>query len=196
MLRTILGLFRKPEQPKDIKVPAGYRLVPEIPSDEHVESMCRRFDHSHEYKHNFPLEESDEMFRARRDFNRRVVRQIYEEATGQGFHWINASSSEVRTAGSVAGEAYQVIGSITCQLEENGQVLKALDYFAAIANGREPGYPILPLADPDWTDVRKRASSCAVPGEAHDWVKENNSLVFCRKCCSIVANNPPVEGAE
>lgn len=86
MLHKIMALVRHKDRQKEFKVPAGYRLVPEIPSDAHVESMCMRFDHSHMMKHSFPIEESDENFRMRQDFNRRVVRQIYEEATGQGFY--------------------------------------------------------------------------------------------------------------
>ena len=56
--------------------------VPEIPEDERIESMCIRFDHSHGIAGPF---ESNEDWKRRQEFNRRLMRQLYEEATGQGF---------------------------------------------------------------------------------------------------------------
>lgn len=76
-------------------VPDGFVLVPENPSEAHIESMCVRFDHSHNMKHSWPLQESEEHFQARRRFNRSTVLQLYEEATGQGFYKLTASEQPV-----------------------------------------------------------------------------------------------------
>jgi len=61
-------------------------LVPEIPEDERIESMCVRFDHGHGIKRCIPAMETDEEFKNRQEYNRRTMRQLYEEATGQGFY--------------------------------------------------------------------------------------------------------------
>lgn len=85
MLKLLKALFGLTSSKVAI-VPDGYVLVPEKPSEEHIESMCLRYDHSHNFKHSLPVDESDEDFLARRLFNRRVVQQLYEEATGQGYY--------------------------------------------------------------------------------------------------------------
>jgi hypothetical protein len=69
--------------------------VPEIPENERIESMCMRYDHVHGIKlmvlnENFEedahfREETDGEFSRRQEFNRSIMRQLYEEATGQGF---------------------------------------------------------------------------------------------------------------
>jgi len=68
-------------------------IVPAIPEPKCIESMCLRYDHSHLMKKpsiNDSLldewrEETDEEFNNRQEATRRIMRQLYEEATGQGF---------------------------------------------------------------------------------------------------------------
>lgn len=82
-------------------VPEGYRLVPTKPEHERLESMCLRFDHSHNFRMpsrrnlNLVLQEgetpqilmeTDEEFERRRDYNRTIARQLYEEGVGEGFY--------------------------------------------------------------------------------------------------------------
>ena len=65
--------------------------VPLIPEAECIESMCLRYDHSFGFKKMLvetadPWRyETDEEFERRRDSIRNTMRQLYEEATGQGF---------------------------------------------------------------------------------------------------------------
>lgn len=157
MLHKIMALFRKKEQPKEFKVPNGYRLVPEIPSEAHVESMCMRFDHSHGMKHDFPLPESDENFRMQQDFNRRVVRQIYEEATGQGFYhrgescgatggahdWVDARNSFVKS-GYYCAKCGAITGS-----EPNRTVEPPLATYPCSGCGQQAGVEDWEAFDPN-----------------------------------------------
>jgi hypothetical protein len=70
--------------------------VPDVPEDERIESMCMRYDHSHGIK-NLVVDselrrmrmENDAEFARRQETNRRLMRQLYEEATGQGFFRVN-----------------------------------------------------------------------------------------------------------
>lgn len=68
--------------------------VPEIPEPGRLESMCMRFDHGHGIKMLMASDtkdgivfrnETDEEFSRRQEENRSIMRQLYEEATGQGF---------------------------------------------------------------------------------------------------------------
>lgn len=66
----------------------GYLSVPATPEAACIESMCSRYDHSFglkRYIYSKKREETDEEFECRRDGTRRIMRQLYEEATGQGF---------------------------------------------------------------------------------------------------------------
>lgn len=56
--------------------------VPEIPETERIESMCMRYDHAHGVAVMF---ETEDDFKRRQEYNRTTMRQLYEEATGQGF---------------------------------------------------------------------------------------------------------------
>lgn len=60
----------------------GGLLVPVIPEPARIESMCYRFDHGHGLQR---FGETPEQFERRKESNRTVMRQLYEEATGQGF---------------------------------------------------------------------------------------------------------------
>ena len=64
-----------------VRVDAWVR-VPAKPEPERIESMCFRYDHSHGLKN---WGETDEAFERRRESHRIIMRQLYEEATGQGF---------------------------------------------------------------------------------------------------------------
>lgn len=67
---------------------AGYLSVPAIPEPECIESMCLRYGHSYglkRYIYSKQREETAEEFECRREGTRRIMRQLYEEATGQGF---------------------------------------------------------------------------------------------------------------
>lgn len=57
--------------------------VPAIPEEERIESMCVRFDHGHGIPRMF---ESEANWKVRQEYNRATMRQLYEEATGQGFY--------------------------------------------------------------------------------------------------------------
>lgn len=65
--------------------------IPLEPEDACIESMCLRFDHGHGARKWSPFGqgpggyETDDQFRSRQESNRRVMRQLYEEASGQGF---------------------------------------------------------------------------------------------------------------
>lgn len=69
---------------------AGYLSVPAIPEPACLDSMCMRYDHGFGIKRlntwvNPIREETDEEFERRRESTRSTMRQLYEEATGQGF---------------------------------------------------------------------------------------------------------------
>ena len=71
--------------------PAGdYVMVPRVPEPERIESMCHRYDHGHGIQgmvlDDELRQETDEEFHRRQESNRRRMRQLYEEATGQGFY--------------------------------------------------------------------------------------------------------------
>lgn len=61
----------------------GAITVPAKPEPERIESMCFRFDHGHGLRR---WEETEEQFERRKEANRITMRQLYEEATGQGFY--------------------------------------------------------------------------------------------------------------
>lgn len=86
---TDLYAFDGPQPgPKPSAASAGYLSVPKKPEAECIESMCRRYDHSFglkRYIYSKQREETDEEFECRREGTRRIMRQLYEEATGQGF---------------------------------------------------------------------------------------------------------------
>lgn len=71
--------------------PPDYVLVPKQPEPERIESMCIRFDHSHGvampriWDGDWSVETADQ-HKQRQEANRRQMRQLYEEATGQGFY--------------------------------------------------------------------------------------------------------------
>ena len=69
------------------KKPA-YIMVPADPPAELIESMCMRYRHDHGIPQNFPEQETDEQFRRRQEGTRTTMRQLYEEATGQGYYRI------------------------------------------------------------------------------------------------------------
>lgn len=74
-------------------------MVPATPEDERIESMCYRYDHAHGIRQpNWAKSgmETDEEWRNRQEANRRVMRQLYEEAVGLGFfhaHWTPPGST-------------------------------------------------------------------------------------------------------
>ncbi len=65
--------------------------LPKNPPAALIESMCFRYDHSHGIKqycidvYKWRLE-TDEEFEIRRESNRRIMRQLYEEVAGYGFY--------------------------------------------------------------------------------------------------------------
>ncbi|AFC21830.1 hypothetical protein GAP32_378 [Cronobacter phage vB_CsaM_GAP32] len=65
--------------------------LPKTPDPRLIENMCLRFDHSHAMRvprlkdGTFEIETVEE-FERRRDSNRRVMRQLYEEVSGNGFY--------------------------------------------------------------------------------------------------------------
>lgn len=65
--------------------------LPREPDPRLIESMCLRFDHSHAFRvprlkdGKFEIE-TEEEFEKRQDYNRRVMRQLYEEVSGYGFY--------------------------------------------------------------------------------------------------------------
>lgn len=65
--------------------------LPKEPDARLIESMCMRFDHSHGLRGmvirdgKFELETTEEHAH-RQDYNRRVMRQLYEEVSGYGFY--------------------------------------------------------------------------------------------------------------
>jgi hypothetical protein len=68
--------------------PPCYLSVPRVPEPACIDSMCLRYDHGFSLKRwniGQGREESDEEFERRRDSIRSTMRQLYEEATGQGF---------------------------------------------------------------------------------------------------------------
>lgn len=65
--------------------------LPKEPDPRLIESMCLRFDHSHAMRvprfQNGSFEiETEEEFERRREGNRRAMRQLYEEVSGNGFY--------------------------------------------------------------------------------------------------------------
>jgi len=73
-------------------VPSGSLSVPANPEPECIDSMCLRYDHGFGLKRNIYdkdlaayREETDEEYQRRREAIRATMRQLYEEATGQGF---------------------------------------------------------------------------------------------------------------
>jgi hypothetical protein len=94
MMRWLKSLLPAVATSRVALVPEGWCLVREKPTEAHIQSMCMRFDHSHGIKHSFPVEESDAHFDARRNFNRTMVLQLYEEAVGLGFHKIDAAEEQ------------------------------------------------------------------------------------------------------
>lgn len=71
--------------------PPDYALVPKQPEPERIESMCIRFDHAHGIAMPSLIDkewrtETPEEHQQRQEANRRQMRQLYEEATGQGFY--------------------------------------------------------------------------------------------------------------
>jgi hypothetical protein len=65
--------------------------LPKDPDPRLIESMCLRYDHSHGIRsmvvRNGKFEEETvEEHEHRQDYNRRVMRQLYEEVSGYGFY--------------------------------------------------------------------------------------------------------------
>lgn len=65
--------------------------LPKEPDPRLIESMCLRYDHSHAMRaprlqNGSFIVETVEEFERRRDANRRVMRQLYEEVSGNGFY--------------------------------------------------------------------------------------------------------------
>jgi uncharacterized protein YfcZ (UPF0381/DUF406 family) len=83
-------LAEENERLKAQVVPEGWKLVPVEPSAAHIESMAMRFDHSHGIAMSIPPETEDD-FKRRQEYNRRVSRQMYEEAIGEGFFKLSAA---------------------------------------------------------------------------------------------------------
>lgn len=65
--------------------------IPTTPPDDLIESMCVRFDHCHGHT---AFGESEAAWRRRQAHNRRVMRQLYEEVSGEGFYrWPDRAAS-------------------------------------------------------------------------------------------------------
>ncbi len=100
-------------------IPEGYLLVPSVPSEAHIQSMCLRFDHSHNVQHDSPIKESYSHFMQRRRFNRSIVLQLFEEATGQGFYrfdttnWMQPDDYVKLAVGSKAAKSEMPIAART-----------------------------------------------------------------------------------
>lgn len=67
-------------------------VVPGTPEPECIDSMCLRYDHGFGLKRHIYVnelggyrDETEEEFEQRRNATRATMRQLYEEATGQGF---------------------------------------------------------------------------------------------------------------
>jgi hypothetical protein len=70
--------------------------VPENPETERIESMCMRYDHAHGIPVMF---ETEDDWHRRQEYNRTTMRQLYEEATGQGFFRTEKPTHTARMAG-------------------------------------------------------------------------------------------------
>lgn len=86
----------------DLKVPVDAEepvvLVPLHPEAERIESMCFRFDHGHGIER---FGEDNEGFLKRQESNRVLMRQLYEEAMGQGFYPANKWFIQEKLYGAV-----------------------------------------------------------------------------------------------
>ncbi len=65
----------------------GFRVVPTTPEPERIESMALRFDHAHGIRMCLITGEgeTDDAYERRRNYNRTIARQLFEEGVGQGF---------------------------------------------------------------------------------------------------------------
>lgn len=82
------AIERRLREDKPSAASAGYLSVPAEPEPECIDSMCLRYDHSFglkKFSYRANTEETDEEFEFRRNAIRLQMRQLYEEATGQGF---------------------------------------------------------------------------------------------------------------
>lgn len=86
-----LNLADRVAAPQPPHLPAGWVAVPVEPEPERIESMAIRYDHGHGVP--MPVfgpdgfqDEAEDAWRRRQESNRRTMRQLYEEAIGQGFY--------------------------------------------------------------------------------------------------------------
>lgn len=78
-------------------MPSGLGMVPLEPSEEHLQSMAVRYDHGL----GIPGYYDDPLYASiapdghakRLESTKRIMRQLYEEAVGQGFHKLNLASA-------------------------------------------------------------------------------------------------------
>jgi hypothetical protein len=74
-------------------IPSGFKLVPIKPSDEHITSMAIRSDHGlgvPGYYDTLPIQ-FGATHAQRMESTKREMRQLYEEAIGEGFYKLSAS---------------------------------------------------------------------------------------------------------
>jgi len=86
----------KPKQ--SLAVPSGFRIVPIKPSDGHLKSMAIRYDHGlgiDGYYDTKPIQ-FGASHKQRLDSTISQMRQLYEEAIGEGFYQINAAPTPPR----------------------------------------------------------------------------------------------------
>ncbi|TXI25566.1 MAG: hypothetical protein E6Q67_00835 [Roseateles sp.] len=80
-------------------MPSGLGMVPLEPSEEHLQSMAVRYDHGL----GIPGYYDDPLYASiapdghakRLESTKRIMRQLYEEAVGQGFHKLNLAPSSL-----------------------------------------------------------------------------------------------------